>query len=164
MRRASLPPSLRADSASCFRSYSEFDQRGWHVRCPNTLSIPGPEKLSGDALSASSVFIHFPWVGGHVFAKTPITKLVFGVPVESAFFVKRSGLMRRTTWFDTIPPSSCHIGSVPTKGRGLGFDNAHSNHERHYMGDVKPVKFRRYLATAKRFYREADLLRRSYED
>jgi hypothetical protein len=32
------------------------------------------------------------------------------------------------------------------------------------MGDVKPVKFRGYLATAKRFYREAEVLRRSYED
>jgi hypothetical protein len=49
-------------------------------------------------------------------------------------------------------------------GRVLGFDNAHGNHERHYMGDVKPVKFRGYLATAKRFYREAEVLRRSYED
>jgi hypothetical protein len=23
-------------------------------------------------------------------------------------------------------------------GRVLGFDNAHGNHERHYLGDVKP--------------------------
>jgi len=50
------------------------------------------------------------------------------------------------------------------KGRVLGFDNAHGAHERHYMGEVKPVKFRGYLATAKRFYREAEVLRRSYED
>jgi hypothetical protein len=50
------------------------------------------------------------------------------------------------------------------KGRVLGFDNAHGAHERHYMGEVKPVKFRGYLATAKRFYREAEVLRRSYEN
>lgn len=34
------------------------------------------------------------------------------------------------------------------KGRVLGFDNAHGTHERHYTGEVKPVKFRGYLATA----------------
>ena len=48
-------------------------------------------------------------------------------------------------------------------GRVLGFDNAHGTHEHHHMGDVKPVKFSGYLATVKRFYREAEALRRSYE-
>lgn len=28
------------------------------------------------------------------------------------------------------------------KGRVLGFDNAHGTHERHYMGEVRPVPFR----------------------
>lgn len=50
------------------------------------------------------------------------------------------------------------------KGRILGFDNAHGIHERHCMGEVKSVQFRGYLATAKRFYREAEALRRSYEN
>jgi hypothetical protein len=49
-------------------------------------------------------------------------------------------------------------------GRVLGFDNAHGVHERHYMGDVRPVVFTHYAATAKRFYREVRALRRSYED
>jgi hypothetical protein len=50
------------------------------------------------------------------------------------------------------------------KGRVLGFDNAHGTHERHYMGEARTVPFRGYLATAKRFYREAEAIRRSYED
>lgn len=49
-------------------------------------------------------------------------------------------------------------------GRVLGFDNAHGVHERHYMGDVRPVFFTDYAATAERFYREVRELRRSYED
>ena len=49
-------------------------------------------------------------------------------------------------------------------GRVLGFDNAHGVHERHEMGDVKPVLFTDYAATARRFYREVRALRRSYED
>ena len=49
-------------------------------------------------------------------------------------------------------------------GRVLGFDNAHGVHERHYMGNVRPVLFTDYAATAKHFYREVRALRRSYED
>jgi hypothetical protein len=44
-------------------------------------------------------------------------------------------------------------------GRVLGYDNAHGIHERHYMGDVTPFSFQNYLATARRFYREAEALR-----
>ena len=49
-------------------------------------------------------------------------------------------------------------------GRVLGFDNAHGEHERHFMGNVKPFLFTGYAATARRFYREAGILRRTYED
>ncbi len=49
------------------------------------------------------------------------------------------------------------------KGRVLGFDNAQGVHERHSIGELKAVQFRGYLATAKRFYREAEALRRSDE-
>ena len=56
-----------------------------------------------------------------------------------------------------------HLSSVD-HGRVLGFDNAHGVHERHFMGEVSGVQFHGYLATAKRFYREAEALRRSYED
>jgi hypothetical protein len=56
-----------------------------------------------------------------------------------------------------------HLSRVD-KGRVLGFDNAHGTHERHYMGEVRSIQFRGYLATAKRFYREAEAIRRSYED
>ncbi len=50
------------------------------------------------------------------------------------------------------------------KGRVLGFDNAHGVHERHAEGEVSPVPFKGYLETAKRFYREAEAIRRRYED
>jgi hypothetical protein len=49
-------------------------------------------------------------------------------------------------------------------GRVLGFDNAHGNHERHYMGEVTLVPFTGYLETMSLFYREAEALRRSYEE
>jgi len=49
-------------------------------------------------------------------------------------------------------------------GRVLGFDNAHGVHERHFMGKVEPFRFEGYSVTAERFYREAELIRRSYED
>ena len=49
-------------------------------------------------------------------------------------------------------------------GRVLGFDNAHGVHERHSMGEVKAVQFKGYAATARRFFREAEAIRRSYEN
>lgn len=49
-------------------------------------------------------------------------------------------------------------------GRVLGFDNAHGTHERHFMGAVEAVSYEGYLATSTRFYREAEAIRRSYED
>jgi len=60
-----------------------------------------------------------------------------------------------------------HLSSVDN-GRILGFDNAHGIHERHFMGEVNPVDFKSYSATANRFYREVEALRkgmrRSNED
>lgn len=81
------------------------------------------------------------------------------------------GILREEVWVDAqgevvrynlafILP---HVSTID-KGRMLGFDNAHGVHERHYLGEAHPVRFRSYLATAKRFYREAEALRRSYED
>lgn len=91
-------------------------------------------------------------------------RLVFGVRVGSAFFARRSGSTQRARPFDTISPSSCpHVFSVDN-GRVLGFDNAHGTHERHYMGEVTPVPFAGYLETMTLFYREAEALRRSYEE
>lgn len=49
-------------------------------------------------------------------------------------------------------------------GRVLGFDNAHGIHERHRFGDVSPFDYLGYPATAERFYREAEAIRRRYED
>jgi hypothetical protein len=77
------------------------------------------------------------------------------------------GLLREEVWVNSkeevarynlalIVP---HVSSVDN-GRILGFDNAHGNHERHCMGEVHPVQFRSYEATAHRFYREAESIRR----
>jgi hypothetical protein len=49
-------------------------------------------------------------------------------------------------------------------GRILGFDNAHGVHERHFMGEVTLLEFEDYPAMARSFYREAESLRRSYEN
>lgn len=49
-------------------------------------------------------------------------------------------------------------------GRVLGFDNAHGVHERHFMGEVEEVPYEGYLATSTKFYRDAETIRRSYED
>jgi len=51
----------------------------------------------------------------------------------------------------------------PDNGRVLGFDNAHGIHERHSMGEARKTSFTNYAATAKRFFREAESLRRHYE-
>lgn len=81
------------------------------------------------------------------------------------------GIFRQEVWFNAkgevarynlaflLP----HVFSVDN-GRVLGFDNAHGNHEPHYMGEVTLVPFTGYLETMSLFYREAEALRRSYEE
>lgn len=81
------------------------------------------------------------------------------------------GILREEVWVD-------HHGTVirynlafllphrfqADNGRILGFDNAHNIHERHFMGNAKRVSFTSYATTARRFFREAESLRRTYED
>jgi hypothetical protein len=49
-------------------------------------------------------------------------------------------------------------------GRVLGYDNAHGFHERHLRGQAGPFQFESYTATARRFFREVQEMRREYED
>ncbi len=80
------------------------------------------------------------------------------------------GILREEVWLDgkgdivryNLALLLPHLSKVDN-GRVLGFDNAHGSHERHFYGEVRPVPFKGYLATAKRFYREAETIRRSYE-
>ena len=80
------------------------------------------------------------------------------------------GILREEVWVDgkgnvvryNLALLLPHLSKVDN-GRVLGFDNAHGIHERHFEGTACPVRFRGYLATAKRFYREAEAIRRSYE-
>jgi hypothetical protein len=81
------------------------------------------------------------------------------------------GIIREEVWVDgkgdvgryNLAFLLPHLSRVDN-GRVLGFDNAHGTHERHYMGQANPIRFKDYLATANRFYREVEALRRSYED
>lgn len=81
------------------------------------------------------------------------------------------GILREEVWVDAkdevirynlafILPHLTRIDH----GRILGYDNAHGVHERHFMGQVQLVEFKSYAATARRFYREVEALRRNYED
>ncbi len=52
-----------------------------------------------------------------------------------------------------------HLSAVDN-GRILGCDNAHGKHERHTMGKAEPAAFVSYAATARRFFREAEMWRK----
>jgi len=80
-----------------------------------------------------------------------------GILREEVWVDERGGVVRYNLAF--LLPHFCGAD----RGRVLGFDNAHGVHERHCMGEVRPFRYRGYLATAKRFFREAEALRRSYE-
>lgn len=73
-------------------------------------------------------------------------------------WVNRRGEVARYNLAFLMP----HLSRVDN-GRVLGFDNAHGVHERHLNGTVSEVAYRGYSAVAKRFYREAQEIRRSYE-
>lgn len=81
-----------------------------------------------------------------------------------------AGILREEVWVDeegrairyNLAFLLPHLSRVD-KGRVLGFDNAHGIHERHFMGKAEPVEFKSYAATASRFYREVETIRRSYE-
>ena len=49
-----------------------------------------------------------------------------------------------------INHSICHVDN----GRVLGFDNAHDDHHRHFMGEVTAVEFISYEATLEKFQQE----------
>jgi hypothetical protein len=81
------------------------------------------------------------------------------------------GILREEVWVDergeviryNLAFLLPHLVSVDN-GRVLGFDNAHGIHERHDLGEVTPMPYRGYPATAALFYREAEAIRRRYED
>jgi hypothetical protein len=81
------------------------------------------------------------------------------------------GILREEVWVnekgDVVQYNLAFLMPHLTKtdnGRVLGYDNAHGRHERHFMGQASEVEFKSYSATAKGFYREAEALRRSYEE
>jgi len=81
------------------------------------------------------------------------------------------GILREEVWVDAYGKVARYNLAFllphrfqPDNGRVLGFDNAHNIHERHFMGNATKVSFTNYTATARRFFREAESLRRKYED
>lgn len=81
------------------------------------------------------------------------------------------GTLREEVWVDgkggvaryNLALSLPHLFTADN-GRVLGYDNAHGIHEKHLKGHVRPVIFKGYVAMARRFYREAEAIRRKYED
>jgi hypothetical protein len=81
------------------------------------------------------------------------------------------GIVREEVWFDekdlVVRYNLAFLlphRFAADNGRVPGFDTAHGVHERHYMGDLKPIVFTNYAATARRFYSEVRAPRRTYED
>jgi hypothetical protein len=84
------------------------------------------------------------------------------------------GILREEVWVDetdevvryNLAFLLRHCSGVDN-GRILGYDNAHGVHERHFMGKADIAEFAEfedYVMTARRFYREAEALRSSYEN
>jgi hypothetical protein len=77
-------------------------------------------------------------------------------PLLSEFWVKDSKGQVVRYGLAFIDFSIC-----PTdNGRVLGYDNGHGHHERHFMGEAKPVEFTTYEEQAKKFFEEVDAIRR----
>ena len=119
-------------------------------------------KESGDADDASSV------VKSIMDGRRSLHKIT---DYETEFWCAGgTGVLREEVWVDAqgkvarynlafILP---HLSGVDN-GRVLGFDNAHGVNKRHCLGEVSAVEFSQYPATARRFYREVEAMRRSYE-
>lgn len=57
-----------------------------------------------------------------------------------------------------------HLIYSKDNGRVLGYDNAHGQHHRHYMGKVKPIVFTTFAQLEKRFQAEWTKLVRRREN
>jgi hypothetical protein len=81
------------------------------------------------------------------------------------------GILREEVWVDregeviqyNLAFLMPHLTGIDN-GRVLGYDNAHGIHERHFRGKASSAGFEGYKATAERFYREVEAMRRNYED
>ena len=69
--------------------------------------------------------------------------------------------MRRQVWIDlqgtVVRYSLAYVNPLiygGDNGRVLGYDAAHGNHHRHFMGEVTEIAFDRFDRIEARFYRE----------
>jgi hypothetical protein len=115
----------------------------------NTLALNIGQELSGQDTSLSKVTDYETefWCAGGI-----------GILREEVWVNEHCEAVKYNLAF-LLP----HLSSIDN-GRILGFDNAHGVHERHFMGSVNAVEFEDYFATADRFYREVEALRRSYKE
>lgn len=90
---------------------------------------------------------------------------------ETVFwFAGGTGVLREELWVDeegravryNLAFIAPHLSRIDN-GRILGYDNAHGVHERHWMGRAEAAAYHGFPATARRFYREVDEMRRNHE-
>jgi hypothetical protein len=81
------------------------------------------------------------------------------------------GILREEVWADASGEVVRYNLAFPVphlfhadNGRVLGYDNAHSVHERHYLGEVTPIEYQGHIALTEQFYREVSEWRRRYAD
>jgi hypothetical protein len=74
---------------------------------------------------------------------------------------KGGGLLRREIWLNgsgkVVRYNLAYINPLRyphDSGRVLGYDNAHGEHHRHYMGEVTRVSLTSYAQIERRFQRE----------
>lgn len=94
--------------------------------------------------------------------------------VDETFYLtrpRRGAILKEEVWQNVdgtvvryslayLNPRICGVDN----GRVLGYDNAHGNHHRHFMGDVAQVEFRNYEALARRFHEEVRELWRQEDE
>lgn len=78
---------------------------------------------------------------------------------------KGNGVLRRQVWVDakgivtrySLAYINYHLYQQDN-GRVLGYDNAHSYHHRHYMGDIEPIEFSSFEEIENCFQQEYEKL------
>jgi hypothetical protein len=80
---------------------------------------------------------------------------------------KGNGILRRQIWRDNDGEGEVtryslayinHRHFSKDNGRVLGYDNAHGYHHKHYMGEIKPIKFKNFSDIEERFQQEFEVI------
>lgn len=98
--------------------------------------------------------------------KSRIVKTVDEEAVISCLVGK--GKLREEVWQDSMTGTIVrynlafinHLMHRGDNGRVLGYDVAHGEHHRHFMGTVEAIEFPGYEMLSRRFFKEVGALRR----